>query len=475
MSVVLKQTQYISASSHSNDRTEFVIPQNFIGKNFRLIDFGLESYSQAGRYYAYSTGSLCVIDRLTLYSGSEIINSCRLTPHLAAKQQLAQMGSTNYSIGSVIYQNSLGYNIGSATDSRYSQDVSPQLSDVNNSNLTWVDLGKYLPFLLGLDVDGYSKLGQALRKGKRRQAREIISKSNVIRCDLLNLRLEIEYQTQPQNVFVNGVSTDTFVIRRPTLCIDKLIGLPNLSDNFSVMYDNFDAELAPITSSTDLQQIRLTGCDGRFLKEVTMSNVPLLNGGGHFYPETFKQFGSLGQLNERVNMIVNSEKLLPQDCDSTARKQMYLDYNNPKFMCPLFSNLYDHSGRALYTADSIRNMGEFSYLSLDVGQRIVNLYLQYQRDLYSQTVAGNTNGADFTTTDNTYTSVYELPIAVGQTVMLLNANPGTITVTLDNAGVNGNEDLILRDDTNNQPMNVLLQYVTSRVLNYKDGRMVVVV
>ena len=106
---MIKQTLYLEANSHSNNRTEFLIPK-FQLNNFRLIDFGVKTYTGGGnRQYPYSTGALCLIDTITVYDGATIICQSRGVNQYAAFREQCDGASSNYSIGSSLYNNSLNY------------------------------------------------------------------------------------------------------------------------------------------------------------------------------------------------------------------------------------------------------------------------------------------------------------------------------------------------------------------------------
>ena len=388
---MLKQTQYVEASTHSNSFTEFMLPM-VPARNFRLISFGVSSYSGGNdRRYAHSTGSLCLIDTITVYSGSTVVSQTRGSNYLSAFKELCDGGNANYSVGSTLYQNSLNYE----------PNTTIQVNELSNplgqavSNLTQIDLYKLVPFFLGLDLEGYKQMAKAVKKGDKKKVKEMIRSSNVIRCDKLQLRVVIEYTKMSADMlFKNGLTTDTFNINKPVLVMDRIMG-DKLDNNFEMVYDNYDLEsfsLPLVQPQTDSDtQARLYGCDGKYLKEVTLitsSNLDNANRNANF-----KLFGSSAQYKEVVNLLVNSEKLIPTEIDTPARKQLFLNYSKPAFMAPILSNQVSHGGtvnNALYGANTTNayvNNTQFSYLTLNVNQRINQLSLQYRRRGYN---TGNT-------------------------------------------------------------------------------------
>jgi len=117
-------TQYIEAKSHSNDFTEFEFPK-YCMKNIRLLSLGVNSYTKNPSnsndvQYPYNCGSSCLIDTITLYSGTQIINQVRNVQQLMAFFNLNEDSSTNYSLNSNLTKNSLSYDCNTTIDINYS-------------------------------------------------------------------------------------------------------------------------------------------------------------------------------------------------------------------------------------------------------------------------------------------------------------------------------------------------------------------
>ena len=385
---MIKQTQYIEATSHSNNRTEFTVPK-YMCNNFRLIDFGVKTYTPAtDRQYPYGCGALCLIDTITVYDGSTIISQSRGVNQFSAFREQCDGASANYSIGSSLYNNSLNYE---PNQTIQINQTAPTLG-AGKENLTYVDLWKIVPFFLGLDLEAYNQMRQAVKKGNKKQIKKLVKSANVIPCDKLNLRIVIEYsQLSADLLFHNGQESDTYDINRPILCVDKISGAPS-SNDFQIVYDNYDLEIIKLNGfdanpgeGTELaeQQLRLYACDGKFLKDITLVNsaISAYEGASSFF--------SGSQFKESMNIIVNSEKLIPYDLNTPARKQMYLNYSKSNFMTPILSNVYGHGAtedNKLYGGpnDNASLMTKLnSYLTLTVDQRINQLVLQYQRSTYT--------------------------------------------------------------------------------------------
>lgn len=385
---MMKTTVYVEASTHNNDYTEFMIPR-YACQNFRLIDFGIKTYTANGggdpRGYAGNTGALSLIDTITIYSGTQVVCQTRGVGYLSGLKQLSDGANSNFSIGSSLYQNLLSY------EANDTIQIKNETATLASNNLTYIDLYKIVPFFLGLDLEGYKSMHKAVKKGDNKKIKELIRTSNLIRCDKLPLRVVIEYtKTTPDVLFRNGNVADTFVLNRPVLVIDKITGA-KLDDKFQVVYDTYNVESvmfdgAAANTDVPMKQVKLYGCDGKYLKEVSFINSGLNDPN---YNAVFKMYGSVAMNKEVMNLLVNSNKVVPMEIDSPARKQMYLNYSKPNFMCPILSNVFGHGAtqaNQLYganTSEGYKVSNQYSYLTLSVDERINQMALQYQRKAFS--------------------------------------------------------------------------------------------
>ena len=378
---MLKKTLYQDPQSHNGvlgGLTVFHVPKTEL-RNFRLIDFGVATYTGgANRQYAYSAGAMSLIDTITVFDGSVELAQVRGVGYLGAKRQQDDSGAQNFSVGSTLYGSQLVYDP--------AVTISARVNSVNlgqgTSALVQIDLGKILPIFYGLDLDAYGKMSRAVKGGKRKQVRELIKQANVIPARDMDLRIVIQYTSlTASQLFKNGVDTDQVTFQRPILVVDEIVGAPRQTD-FQIVYDVYDVEnvtlpavAATVTASTP--NLRLQGADGSYLKEVSLINAQYP---GSTLNANFKGFSSTAQNEETINLIVNSELLLPVDCDTPARKQMFFNYNSPRAILPILTNLYGHGGTTdLYSGNGTTNLQTMSYISLDVEKKISSLFLQYSR------------------------------------------------------------------------------------------------
>lgn len=373
-------TQYIEAKSHSNDFTEFEFPK-YCMKNIRLLSLGVNSYVQSPAssnlvQYPYNSGSSCLIDTITLYSGTQIINQVRNVQQLMAFFNLNEDSSTNYSLNSNLTKNSLSYDCNGTIDIEYS---SPDLG--SSLSYSYLDLWKLLPFCLGLEADAYSQLSNAVKTKNKRKITNLINAASPIRSDVLNLRLVIEYsKLNGQQLFVNGQVGDSWGINRPVLCVDKV--KPDNSTSFNVIYDNY--ELEQVTSegvviNTDKElDLPLYGCEGKFVKELFVMNCKLTNQQTPYSVNA----GSVGLYKENINFVCNGVQVCPNNnINTTARKQMMLSYSHPTQMLPPMASSFAHGCNdpnnlfGLAGSASRALQSYMSYTSFELNKKIDSLRL----------------------------------------------------------------------------------------------------
>jgi len=382
----MKKTLYVQPGVHNNQYTEFMIPKNTL-QNFRLIDLGVQDYvangGGGGRNYNYLSGAVSIIDTISLYNDTELINQCRNCDKVMGFTQLSEGIMTNYSKTSQLNQSQLNIDVDNIiqVDSR---NVNPILGA---KNPTYLDLWRLLPFLMGLDLDKFNELQTSLKNKNVKKVRSILRTSNVINANKLNLRMVIEYSTKsPSQLFGNANDGDTYNVSKPVLVVDQVMA--ESSNSFQVVYDNWDNEIiniTPVASGQDKKEDRiLYGAEGKYISDVWVLNCATVS---NLDVSGYLDNGSYALFNEMVNLVVNESMVIPNNqCDTPARKALYLHYTNPLMMCPLLSNLTGHGGTAnnqLYgpsTSITSKGLGKYSYVSFNIDKVVKNmrLYLDFK-------------------------------------------------------------------------------------------------
>ncbi len=377
----MKKTLYVQPAVHNNQYTEFQIPRNQL-QNFRLIDLGVQNYVANGggnpRKYNFISGAVSIIDTVSLYNDTELINQCRNCDKVMEFSSLSEGAMMNYSKTQGLIKNQTNLD----ADDVIEIQTDNLTTALGAKNPTYLDLWRLLPFLMGLDIDKFDDLKESIKNKNRKKVKQILKTSNVIYADKLNLRLVIEYSTKsPSNLFENGNDGDTYNIIKPVLVCDQVMDVS--SNSFQVVYDNWDNEIITLTQEmlgTDKKEDRiLYGTIGRYVSDVWILNAPASSTG--------TGSGSYGLYDEMVNLVVNEVQIVPNNqCNTPARKQMFLNYTSPNFMTPLISNVYGHGGtenNELYganTTPAYTYVGLMSYVNLSVEKVVesMRLYLDFK-------------------------------------------------------------------------------------------------
>ena len=385
---MLKKTLYTNPVVNNNilgGRVEFDMPRGKI-RNPRLISFGVATYTGGvNRQYNYLNGSPSIISRISALRGGLEIASVRGMGWVASSREIADSGTQNFSVGGSLYGSSLQY----VPDTQITFPYSSAPLGQAQSNSTYIDLAKFLPFFYGLDLDTYGELAKAVKSGNRKRAKSLIGSANVFPTDLMPIRIVIEYTTlTPNKLFVNALDTDTVSFSTPILVCDEIMGLESKSD-FQIVYDNYSIESVTLPGNSTLgtalsTEVRLLGAIGSYVREISLINGAYLSG---TLNDFFRAFGSSAQYKESINMIVNSRQFLPLNCDTPAKKQMYLNYSSPNAMCPLLGNVSDHGAfdtAQLYAVEE--SLKQWSFVTFNIDQPLTSLTLQYARTTSGSTI-----------------------------------------------------------------------------------------
>lgn len=155
-------TLYLDASYDSkNYRSEFRFPKaNGVYKtDMRLLNVGLDKNSNGATYYNQLVGAYGIIQTLSLYSGSQLIDEIRNVDQYLAIRNLLHSNAENQAITRVLTHNKLGFSAEGEDDipnQLFNDVVSNENPDEYNVlygndgnqalNGTWLDL-RVLPFL----------------------------------------------------------------------------------------------------------------------------------------------------------------------------------------------------------------------------------------------------------------------------------------------------------------------------------------
>jgi hypothetical protein len=384
----LKKTYYQNPSiDDQKTRVEYVINQSGNLKNFRLLNFGVATYTPTINptivSYPNACGAYALIDTISLYSDidGQLLSQVRNVGDVMAFKMLCDSQQTNTNIDSVLPMSSLNYQIeytgGSTTIPIFVDD----LTDNDFQRTAYIDLGKILPILYGLDVETYNKL---LKEKDKRKIKKMLRDNGMI-SGQLKLRIVIEYSQLPYSqLFKNGNDADTVTLTSPTLAYD-IYDDDGSTKSLSIVYDDYVTELV----NTGLQianasgqkrdnNYYLKGCIGRKVREITLMNKPTVCNG--IFRNDSKNFCSTGLFNEQINFTINNELQFQNNAiNNTTCKAGYLDYSKQQFTCPILTQSNCHASKISVTMD-----GMISYLNFFTNDEnvISSAELDHQYETY---------------------------------------------------------------------------------------------
>lgn len=387
MSLIATVSKLDHPRSFDSTQAVFRFTDELPSRNYGLLDVGIQSYSGgADRHFSSGAGAFSNISRmfLTDLNTGNIVCMYDRAAYSATYETVKKSGNANYSMGSAMTGTSLQYDF---SDVISVDTTSPALG--NNTPLSYIDLGRYLPLLYAMTKDKYTELHKAIKSGNRRRERRAIANAGVLRTDVMKLELTIQYSQDPASfLFKNGQPGDSYVIKPPLLRYDICKFDGKLDPKFDIFYDEYLTEqvtIPAIARAGDVQTIenqRLQGADGLFLKRLVAMKC---GQPGANRNEAWKSFGSEAMFDEEINFEVNYAQLLPVSANSPARLQTYLDMINPAAMCPILSNVCAHGATEpdqLYGADdtdAYYGRNQFSYVGFDINQQISHLSFRYVR------------------------------------------------------------------------------------------------
>lgn len=291
------RTNILEPVTHNNKKTVFRIQSDarVIYSDMRLVDFGLSAVAGATgqENFAYASGAYALIKNIRLYSGNTLLDQCQDVDRIMGHHMLRGTTMDKFDLDQKLVCNSLNIreNLVDAVNNEYQTDLQP----LANKLLARLKVDEMLLLLKSVSYfAGWAG----------------------------DLRLEIEYNTDPTVVLASDGVQGAMTVNRPSLVFEDEMDeqttmdlIKEQSGRLSLVWNTYEREyLASLTSG--LNAVRIRAFDNKMVNHLLMA-VGLANGAasgdlGHGY--------SL-ELGQRVNFIVNGMRLLPlSGMDTAARR-----------------------------------------------------------------------------------------------------------------------------------------------------------
>jgi hypothetical protein len=353
------RTNYLVPFFHTNTRTEFRVDSadKVVLSNMRLADFGV-TLPAGNSNYVVTAGVYSIIRNIYLYSGSVLIDQMRdCSKYMAIKNM---RGST-----ADIY------------------DLNQQLLCSNN-------------VLVGEEIAQFEALSNKLIGRVPLSQIFALLRST----DTLNswdtLRLVIEYNTNPQEIFIQQVGgrPAVWTVNTPLLAYDELVvdeagrdAMMKQGKAVTLTYSQIERERWYVPQNSSYYSQRLRAFDDKTLTKVVIQTLDV----GEVDDYLGKNY-SVAVLGEKIQLNVNGKKLLPyQGAFLQNQKTAMFHDSFGTHICYTGENTDTNTNGDVDTVygdnQSQDLLGQLSFFGCDVLNKITNLDVEYARDT---TVAGQT-------------------------------------------------------------------------------------
>ena len=291
------RTNVLEPVTHNNRKTVFRIQSDsrVIYSDMRLVDFGLSAVAggTGQENFAYTSGAYALIKNIRLYSGNTLLDQCLDADRIMGHHMLRGSTMDKFDLDQRLVCNSL--NIRELIVDQVNNVSQTSLQPLANKLLARVKVDEMLLLLKSLTYfAGWSG----------------------------DLRLEIEYNTDPTVVLSSDGVQGAMTVNSPSLVFEDEMDEMTVADlikeqsgRLPVVWNTYEREYIS-NLDAGLNAVRVRAFDNKMVNHLLMS-VGLDNGVasgdlGHGYSN---------ELGQKVNYIVNGMRLLPlSGMDTAARR-----------------------------------------------------------------------------------------------------------------------------------------------------------
>jgi hypothetical protein len=291
------RTNILEPITHNNRKTVFRVQSDsrVIYSDMRLVDFGVSAVAGATgqENFAYASGAYALIKNIRLYSGNTLLDQCLEVDRIMGHHMLRGSTMDKFDLDQKLVCNSL--NIREVQVDLVNNFYDTGLQPLANKLLARLKLDDVLLLLKSLSYfAGWAG----------------------------DLRLEIEYNTDPTVVLAADGVQGAMTVNRPSLVFEDEMDeqttmdlIKEQSGDLSVVWNTFEREYISSLGS-GLNAVRVRAFDNKMVNHLLMA-VGLANGA----PSGDLGHGYSLELGQKVNFIVNGVRLMPLGgMDSAARR-----------------------------------------------------------------------------------------------------------------------------------------------------------
>ena len=353
-------------NDQTNRRTIFRLPEGIYPSNLKLLNLGCTTSDATPREYNNLSGILSIVRQIQLLDGAVVLDSIDKANIWNSFKSYNKGNNNNRDLQKNLRKNNLGFGLQPETlkiNTYYDPEKATQ--DSTTTAEGWVDLSDMFAFL--------------------KQIKYIDT------AMFPNFRVVIEYETD-RTLWLAGAGATGDSTLEP-LVVAEEINDPQFRGSVDTV--RLDA-LTP--SASDLQKaqnetFRLNGFNGKIVNRCVVSKNALTSADGRA-SETYKQLGSEAQNGEVFQLRVNGSQVFPRSgvVDNNERLAVLNDVWGTLNAMPSAGSIpfYDSVN---YVTDSVNKLGHLDYFGANIGYKIEDLQLDYQRKgAYDSTLTSQDKG-----------------------------------------------------------------------------------
>jgi hypothetical protein len=392
------KTWVIDPTVMNNSRVEFRLNSGYLASNLKLIDVGVYSTNvvdrSTGVFYPSILGVLTAIKKISLFSGSTMIDEVQELGAYAAVQHLRVNNQTAEDLSRFELLNGFSFT-SNARDQSDQEVVGTLTTEANHKD--------YVKTYLEQATNSFKAYHNNQIQVSATQdggASGMIVLSNYLEFlrsvpvlpNIPDLRLILEWDLAAANLYVDpdapSAVTPSLLPIRPQLVYEEILGVKEDMGLVKIPYTSMIVErfVVPAVANTvtNTTSFRSGAFRNRFLKDLVLFNkVTTDSSGGAGWLQAKER--SVAQKNEKIQLVVNSLKLLPdQGINQEAMKLQYFNDSigglNTPLVCAM-SSAVDFKANHYRLLDSHTGQIEhnFSVAGILINQVVDRLDVEYTR------------------------------------------------------------------------------------------------
>lgn len=352
-------------NDQTNRRTIFRLPEGIYPSNLKLLNVGCTTSDATPRLYNELGGTLALIRQIQLLDGATVLDSLDRANIWNAFKSYNKSNDNNRDLQKNLRKNNLGFALEPETlkITPYYTPTQAQETDTATAK-SWVDLSDMFSFL--------------------KQIKYIDTQM------FPNFRIVVEYE-QDKDIWLSGTTNGNNTVE--PLVVAEEINDPQFrssvwSDFKGMNYVSYEVDtvrldaVEPTAVNAQKQQnetFRLNGFNGKIVNRCLLAKNALTEADGRA-SATYNILGSEAQNSQVFQLRVNGSQVFPRSgiVDNNERLGVLHDVWGSLNTIPSAGSI-PFEDSVNYVTDSTNKLGHLDYFGANIGYKIEDLQLDYQR------------------------------------------------------------------------------------------------